>query len=102
MSLSDERILFLLQAYSRATATEEEEQELYAWVSAEDREELLKTHLESLLQEEASPETYPGVDWERLFVYALQADHQGRVRRLPWWRAVAAAAVLLIIGSSIY
>ena len=66
MSLSGERILYLLNAYSSDRAVEAEEQELFAWVNESSNHELLQEHIQKLIEQHNSGEPIRSVNWEHL------------------------------------
>lgn len=106
MSLSKERILYLLDAYSSERAVEAEEQELFAWVNENRNHKLLQEHIQKLIEQYNSGEPVHSVDWERLGEQILnktipQKPHSV-VRRISWLRWSSAAAIILLFGSGVY
>jgi len=105
MSLSKERILYLLNAYSGNKIAETEEQELFAWVNDNRNHELLQQHIQKLTEQYDSRELIPAVDWEHLYEQILDKSviekPHSIVRRISWHRWSAAAAVLLF-GTGAY
>ncbi|CAL1520167.1 FecR domain-containing protein [Chitinophaga sp. MM2321] len=105
MPLSEERVYYLLQAYTYRTATAEEEQELFEWISSTSEDTLLKDYVQQLIQEHQH-EKLPDVDWENIYRRIKQdteIDSPAQpARRISWYYAAAAAVLLLIAGSSFY
>lgn len=108
MPLSNERGAYLLNRYGDATATPEEEQELYQWVAAEENAGMLKEYIITLLQEQPDDRRFANVNWDRLFANALQtakekeAGSQAVVRPLLWRRIAVAASIVLVLSVGAY
>jgi len=105
MALSKNRITYLLEAYSSRKATQEEEQELFAWL-AKGEDQPIKRHVEELISHYSPNELVPSVDWEHLYQKILEEknarDIQPASRQIAWIRWAAAAAVLLLFGAGYY
>lgn len=65
MSLSKERIGYLLQKYTSNEATEAEEGELFAWMNEKESREPIERHIRKLVDEYKHDETLPKVEWEK-------------------------------------
>jgi ferric-dicitrate binding protein FerR (iron transport regulator) len=105
MSLSKERILYLLNTYSGDTANEAEEQELFAWVNESSNHELLQQHIRKLIDQYEPGEIIHPADWEYLCEKILdksivQKKHTiHKISRLRW---SSAAAIILLSGAGVY
>jgi transmembrane sensor len=106
MSLSKERILYLLNAYSAHRAVEAEEQELFAWVNENSHHELLQEHIQKLIEQYNPEEPVRSVDWVRLCAQILNKsvsqEQHPVVRRVSWLRWSSAAAIALLFGTGAY
>ncbi|MEP6947895.1 MAG: FecR domain-containing protein [Ginsengibacter sp.] len=106
MSLSKERILYLLDAYSSDRAVEAEEQELFAWVNENRSDELLQEHIQKLIEQYNSEEPVYSVDWARLREQILNKTITQKPSsvgpRISWLRWSSAAAIILLFGSGVY
>jgi transmembrane sensor len=106
MTLSRERILYLLNAYSSDRCVESEEQELFAWVNESSNHELLQQHIQKLIEQYNAEEPIRSVDWEHLCEQILHNSINEQphtvVRQMPWLRWSSAAAVILLSGVGIY
>lgn len=106
MSVSNDRVSYLLNVYSKGHASNEEEQELFTWVAEHDNEKLIKKHIEELVSSYSPNETVPYVDWDLLYQQVVEEKNsqniQPIVRKIRWTRWVAAAAMLLLFGTGYY
>src|SRR5688572_33070671 len=106
MSPAKERILYLLNAYSRGNAAEAEKQELFAWVNENHNHELIQQHIQKITEQDNSGESVPAVDWEQLYEKVLNKTAIQKppsvVRRMLWFRWAAAAAVIVLFGAGAY
>ncbi len=108
MPLSKERVSYLLQAWTSRKATEEEEKELFDWVSTTDDEDSIKEHIQQLIKQFTGREPMPAVDWENLYEQVLKKRQSEelhfKVRKMtPLLRRVAAvASIVLAIGAGSY
>ncbi len=104
MQLSEERIYYLLNAFTNHRATEAEKKELFRWVTeAQDNEEV-EAHIEKLIQAHEDS-TFPEVDWEH--VYQKIGESTFKKAKNSIWRGhirlkVAAVILVLIIAGGIY
>ena len=105
MRISKKRLSYLLKVYSDGKATIDEEQELFDWV-ATGNEQPIKKHIEELVSSYNSNEVVPLVDWEQLYQQIVEEKNsrniQPVVRKMAWPRWVAAAAMLLLLGTGYY
>lgn len=107
MSFSEERIYYLLRAYTDRTATKEEEKELFQWAATISDSRLLNVYIEHLIQAHSN-ERFPNVDWEnlynRIWKIAQEESYPKPIKRTRWYRALAAAAAVaaILIASGIY
>ncbi|HEX5555239.1 MAG TPA: FecR domain-containing protein [Chitinophagaceae bacterium] len=103
MSLSRERIDYLLRAYTFQTATDAEERELFEWIAAGSGDSVINDHINALIRSHAG-EKFPEVNWEDLYRRVL--DRVGEkvtpVRRIRWYHVAAAVLILLAAGGSLY
>lgn len=102
-----ERIYYLLQAYTRHTATDLEEQELLQWVAGTTDDTILRDYIQQLIQNAPSDEKLSEVDWENLFSRIQQRIKKEEpgiaiIRRLLRYRVAAAILALAIASGSIY
>jgi transmembrane sensor len=106
MGISNERVSYLLNVYSGGNASNEEEQELFNWVAEHDNEKLIRKHIEELVSSYSLNETTPYVDWDSLYRQVVEEKNsrniQPMVRKIRWTRWVAAATVLLLLGTGYY
>src|SRR5690348_15697661 len=102
-----ERIYYLLQAYTRHTATDLEEEELLQWVAGTTDDTILRDYMQQLIQNAPSDEKLSEVDWENLFSRVQQRIKKEEpgiaiIRRLLRYRVAAAILALAIASGSIY
>jgi transmembrane sensor len=107
MSLSSERILYLLRKSGEQTATEEEQQELTDWLANYDDDGSFLLHVQGLLETYATTKNN-NVPWDRIFA-EIQTKKENtpvqpfkRVHFLKsgWLRY--AAAILIVFGIGTY
>ena len=104
MLLSEERIRYLLQAYTDHTATEAEEQELFEWVATTTDDTLLREHIRQVM-EARTEGIFPAADWEKMYRQVKQEagiTATTPVRRMRWYRIAAAVLVLIAGAGSMY
>lgn len=104
--MSEERIYYLLRAYTDGSATDLEERELFQWIATTNDDVILKEHIQYLVETQAD-EKFANVDWEELYeAISQQAGKdkpRARVRFFRWYQISAAAAVLVFfIVTGIY
>lgn len=108
MPLSNERIAYLLEAYTSQKATAREEQELMEWIQEAPEDSELKAYIEGLW-EQRQPATGSGhVNWDQIFNNVIQSDKvfsiapQPKRKLIRWPRVAAAAAILVLISTATY
>jgi hypothetical protein len=90
-------------------ATEGDLSELTALVRS-DQSGMVTSQITSLLDGKKTEESHSGLDWDALATRILMADkmktgdekQNGIIRKFPWWRLTAAAAVLIAIIGTLY
>lgn len=101
--MSEDRIFYLLKAYTGHTSTEAEEQELFHLVGSADHDAILKEHINHLIQS-YKDEKFPGVNWENIYQNIVEGARQcesiAPIRHLRWYQ-IAAAGVILLMGMSV-
>ncbi|MEO6328272.1 MAG: FecR domain-containing protein [Ginsengibacter sp.] len=106
MSLSKERILYLLNAYCEHNLIEEEEHELFAWVNENRNHDWLQQHIQKLTEQHQSKHPIYDVDWEHLYSRIIDNSPMQKpgliVRLIALLRWSAAAAVILLFGAGVY
>jgi ferric-dicitrate binding protein FerR (iron transport regulator) len=106
MSLSKERILYLLDKYSGDRTTREEENELFAWVNKGDDNELFHQHIKKLIDQYNSEEAISRVDWDGLFKKihneGFPEKRHSLVYEIAWFRWTAAVLVIFFLGAGAY
>jgi transmembrane sensor len=108
MPLSNERILFLLNAYSSGTAQEAEAEELLMWVNESGNHDLLLKHIELLSSQHDEEGEFPDVQWEALYDRIVDQSAIPKTtpvaRRISWQRWAAAAVTIgfLAAGAIFY
>lgn len=102
--MSEERIYYLLNAYTNKTATYAEEQELLQWAATTNNNIILKKYIHHLIETQTD-EKFPEVNWENLYDQILQQadkNKQTKVRYIKWYKIAAAAVLAFIVVSGIY
>lgn len=109
MPISQDRLAYLLDAYSRRKATEAEEQELFALIKENNIPQAFNDHIQQLIQDFDHKELHPSVEWESLYQQIQdKAWPEGEketvkiLRRSIWPRIAVAACILLILGAGAY
>lgn len=107
MSVNTDRIRYLFRRYLQKTCTEEELQELFAYIDQPANrpllEALMDAEYETLQPVTGAQET----DWEHMFERVVQRNEDelvyvNNVNRFRWMRVAAAAIVVLAIGIAGY
>ncbi|OQP61939.1 hypothetical protein A3860_30045 [Niastella vici] len=106
MPISNDRVMYLLQQYSRGISSAAEEQELFHWMASAKDTSILKEHIASLLIETQDASAYTGVNWEQLYGKLLEnagdlSSRAAPVRRLFTLTRVAAAILIIALSASI-
>lgn len=106
MSLPKERITYLIEAYTSKTATVQEEQELMEWMQEAQEDSELKDYVQNLWNQYQPETKFDYVNWDDLFNRIIQSDKIHSIapepKRILWPRIVAAAAVLIVLGTASY
>src|SRR5262245_10940786 len=105
MAKENERIQYLLEAWTSRSITPAEERELAAWIGGNDRQSALHAHIKELLDQYKPGELLQDWDWE-IVCNRIQAIKQQRIESLPqvplrqmrsWLRWAAAAVIVFAI-----
>lgn len=109
MSTSNERIYYLLRAYTGGTVTLEEEQELYEWLQEAEDTAILKDYIRHIVRDDPSNAHFENVNWEGIYdrIVEQKSNHsanirQPPIRRIVWYRRVVAVLLILILDGGIY
>lgn len=105
MSLSKERIHYLLEAYISKRATAVEEDELMEWVLEAEEDSELKDYMLEVWNQHLPAKDLSYVDWDAMYSRVMQApvvSIQPRVRKMRWFRLAAAAAILIALFTGAY
>ncbi|MEO6317073.1 MAG: FecR domain-containing protein [Chitinophagaceae bacterium] len=114
MPFSRERLIFLLETYSNRKTTEAEDQELFSLISGNDfSKQPVHAHIQQLVEKFNSRELVPAVNWEQLYqrineniiadtVLPEPVSIAAPPRRFPWFRMLAAALIILLLGISAF
>jgi len=107
MEKENERIQYLLKAWTSRSITPAEERELAAWIGENDGQSALHAYIKELVDQYKPAELLPAVDWEIVFE-RIQAIKQQRIEPLPqpplrqmrpWLRWAAAAVIVFAIAT---
>jgi transmembrane sensor len=109
MSLTDERVAYLLEVWTGRQSTAAEEQELFNWLADNTDASLVKAHIQQLTEQYSSADSVSSVDWENLYEKILQGRKQNApVVKLPpysinrhWVRYAAAVLIVLGLGTAL-
>jgi transmembrane sensor len=108
MLLPNERIAYLLEAYTAKKATAAEEHELMEWLQEAQDDAALKKYIENLWNNHQAGSEANAVDWDSMFNRVLQGDKvysiapPAKIKRANWPRIAAAAAILILLGSAAF
>src|ERR1044072_6401163 len=103
MSVNTDRIRYLFRQYVQKTCSEEEMQELFAFIAKPQNrpfvEELMDAEYEGLFPVAGGQEP----DWEHMFELAVLPKREkqvtvSQVKKLLWMRLAAAAIVVIAVG----
>jgi ferric-dicitrate binding protein FerR (iron transport regulator) len=107
--MEEQRLTYLLEQHLAATATAQEEQELSAILKADADQELFKTVLAAMMQQETPAFPVNPQVWQKMVQDITSIDRSSntpveisRARTFRLYRWTAAAAVLLLISTGIY
>ena len=105
--MEKQRLTWLLQQHLAEKATPQEQQELEALLQADDHEEVFKTVVAGMLQQEA-PLPVSGKPWQKMIDDIVTVDKASVVEhtstsKMVWlFRYSVAAAVLVLLGAGWY
>lgn len=106
MKIPKQNLSYLLKVYSEGKSTAKEEQELFTWMAENKEDDLIINHIEQLIASYNSKEEVPVVDWEQMYQRIVAEKKDINVRqvgnKILWYRWMAAAAILLLIGTGFY
>ena len=121
MPANQERIAYLLEAYSSRKATDAEMQELFQWLEQHPHQQFVNKHIQRLMKDFDPREPLPSVDWGSLWQRILDGtemdeaglagkdDGTGRTavpipvrRRVIALRTVAAACCILLLSTAAF
>lgn len=103
--MSNQRITYLLEAWTSRKSTPAEERELFDWITDNSDQSPIHAHVQQLVEQYNTNDLVPAVEWENLYERILESRQidQGQPQisrihllRRSWFRY--AAAVLLLIG----
>lgn len=97
----NQRITYLLDAYTSGHSSGPEEEELFTWISADGGHPLLEEHVRRLTADGTLPEGYAAADTERMLRnihQRIHGTHKVIGMRRWWW----AACLLVLLGAGAY
>jgi len=101
-----ERVKTLLKIYSEGRSTHAEEQELFDLINIREDSDIIKEHIKNIVSEESMGNNHSDRNWELLYQKILERKSEftekPKVRKVFWMRWVAAASVLLLLGTGYY
>jgi transmembrane sensor len=102
MKFPNDRVVYLLKAYTDGIATPEEKRELYQWVVTVENTDILKDYMMKLWDEGEFDSAPFSINWDSMFEQALRAakGQEAKVVRPFFWKQVAAAAAIIILVAS--
>jgi transmembrane sensor len=106
MSLSKDRISYLLQAWTSRKATMAEEQELFDCMNAKGNENVVNDHITKLVKEYKSNNLLPSMEWENIYQQILQKrkidGFESTAYKTPIIRRIAVAASIIMAIATTY
>ena len=105
MSLTKERIHYLLTAYISKKATAAEESELMDWLLEAEEDSELKSYVLDVWNQYQPKEEFSYVDWDSIYssiIHTPVISIKPNVRRMRWYRFAAAAVILVLLSASAY
>jgi transmembrane sensor len=105
MSLTKERIHYLLKAYISKQATAAEESELMDWVLGAEEGSELKGFVLDIWNHYKPTEDFSYVDWNEIYsrvVHSPVGSIKSNVWGMRWYRVAAAAVILIILSAGAY
>ncbi|MEO6812401.1 MAG: FecR domain-containing protein [Ginsengibacter sp.] len=105
MSLTKERIHYLLDAYISKRATLLEEHELMEWLLEAKEDSELKKYVLTIWNENKSVQDLSYVNWDEIYSSVIQpkvVSLEPKVRQMRWAKLTAAAAILIALTAGVY
>lgn len=105
MSLSKERIHYLLEAYIFKHASSSEENELMEWILEAEEDSGLKSFILEIWNQHKSAGDLSYVNWDEIYSCIMRppvVSIEPKVRRLRWARFAAAAVILVALATGTY
>lgn len=106
MGSPDERIAYLLEAYTSQKATPKEEQELMHWMQEAEEDGALKAYMQKLWDQYQPGRDFSYVNWDSMFSRIIPQEKTLSVTKTPriyrWPKVAAAAAAILLMGTVAY
>jgi ferric-dicitrate binding protein FerR (iron transport regulator) len=105
MSLTKERIHYLLEVYISKQASAAEESELMDWILEAGEDSELKNYVLNIWNRHKPAEDLSYVDWDEIYSRIMQppvVSMGSKVRKMRWIRLTAAAAILFALAAGAY
>jgi ferric-dicitrate binding protein FerR (iron transport regulator) len=105
MSLTKERIHYLLDTYISKRATPMEENELMEWILEAKEDSELKNYVLGIWNENKSAEDLSYVKWDEIYSSVIQSkivSLRPKVRQMRWLKLTAAAAIFIGLTAGVY
>ncbi|MGN6268014.1 MAG: FecR family protein [Ginsengibacter sp.] len=105
MSLTKERIHYLLDTYLSKKATPMEESELMGWILEAKEDSELKNYVLRIWNENKSAEDLSYVNWDEIYSSVIRpkvVSLQPKVRQMRWVKLTAAAAIFIALAAGAY
>jgi len=105
MSLTKERIHYLLDTYLSKKATPMEESELMEWILEAKEDSELRNYVLCIWNENKSAEDLSYVNWDEIYSSVIRpkvVSLQPKVRQMRWVKLTAAAAIFIALAAGAY
>lgn len=105
MSLTKERIHYLLKAYISKQASPAEEIEFMSWILEAGEDCELKSYVLDIWNQYTAAEDYSYVNWDKVYsriVYSPVVSIKPKVRRMGWSSFAAASVILIVLCAGAY
>ncbi len=105
MSLSKERILYLLEAYVSKRASAAEESELIDWVLEAGEDSEFESYVLDTWNHYKPAEDLSYVNWDEIYSRVMQSPGvfmEPKVRKMKWARLTAASVILVALAAGTY
>ena len=105
MSLTKERIHYLLDAYISKRANPMEENELMEWILEAKEDSELKNYVLDIWNKNKSAEDLSYVNWDEIYfkvIHPKVVPLQPKVRQIGWAKLTAAAVILIAVAAGVY